>query len=224
MKRKIITTGDGSKTIQIEEWHEQYHSKHGALQEAQHVFIKSGLHHFCNSNPKKKQISILEIGFGTGLNAFLTLLEAEVKNVDISYVGIEAFPVQFQEIRELNYPELIDSNRIGDYIKLHKSPWETKEPITVKFDLLKRNQLISHITDQDSYDLVYFDAFGAKVQPELWTKDIFQRMYNAIKPNGVLVTYAAIGKVRRDMTEIGFVVERIEGPPGKRHMLRATKM
>ena len=224
MKRKIITTGDGSKTIQIEEWDEQYHSKHGAIQEAQHVFIKSGLHHFCHFNPLEEQISILEIGFGTGLNAFLTLLEAEVKSVNINYVGVEAYPVTTKELQELNYSKLIEPSRSVDFDKLHSTPWEVKQPITTRFELLKRKQLISSITDQKSYNLIYFDAFGARLQPELWTKEIFQLMYNAIKPNGVLVTYAAIGKVRRAMQEIGFTVERLEGPPGKRHMLRATMM
>lgn len=228
MKRKIITTGDGSKTIQIEDWNEQYHSKHGAINEANHVFIKSGLLHYYNSQSKVchtelVEVSILEIGFGTGLNAFLTALEAERLKVHINYVGVEAYPVEEAEISQLNYVQGIDENKGDLFKKLHATKWETSNAITNTFQLTKRQQFFSDITDVTQFDIIYFDAFGARVQPELWTKAMFQIMYNALKPNGVLVTYAAIGKIKRAMKELGFTVERLEGPPGKRHMLRATK-
>lgn len=228
MKRKIITTADGSKTIQIEDWNEQYHSKHGAIQEAQHVFIKEGLIHYRNLINKECQakavgISILEIGFGTGLNAFLTAIESERWNWNINYVGVEAYPVDDTEISQLNYAQEINRGKSDLFKKLHATQWETANTITNTFQLTKRQQFFSDITDVELYDLIYFDAFGARVQPELWTKAIFQTMYNALKPNGVLVTYAAIGNVKRAMKELGFTVERLKGPPGKRHMLRATK-
>ena len=228
MKRKIITTADGSKTIQIEDWNEQYHSKHGAIQEAQHVFIKEGLIHYRNLINKKCQakavgISILEIGFGTGLNAFLTAIESERLNLNINYVGVEAYPVDDTEISQLNYAQEINTEKSDLFKKLHVTQWETANTITNTFQLTKRQQFFSNITDVEQFDLIYFDAFGARVQPELWTKAIFQTMYNALKPNGVLVTYAAIGNVKRAMKELGFTVERLKGPPGKRHMLRATK-
>ena len=223
MKRKIITTGDGSKTIQIEDWNEQYHSKHGAINEANHVFIKSGLLHFFRLYPKETKVSILEIGFGAGLNAFLTALEAERLKLQINYVGVEAYPVTNAEISQLNYAQEIDSNKSDLFTKLHSTKWETTKIITSIFQLTKRQQLFSDIKDVDQFDLIYFDAFGARVQPELWTKKIFEIMYNALKHNGVLVTYAAIGKVKRAMKDLGFTVERLEGPPGKRHMLRASK-
>ena len=228
MKRKIITTADGSKTIQIEDWNEQYHSKHGAIQEAQHVFINEGLIHYCNLINKKCQakavgISILEIGFGTGLNAFLTAIESKRLNLNINYIGVEAYPVADTEISQLNYAQEINTEKSDLFKKLHVTQWETVNPITNTFQLTKRQQFFSDITDVELYDLIYFDAFGARVQPELWTKAIFQIMYNALKPNGVLVTYAAIGNVKRAMKELGFTVERLKGPPGKRHMLRATK-
>ncbi len=228
MKRKIITTADGSKTIQIEDWNEQYHSKHGAIQEAQHVFIKEGLIHYRNLISKKCQakavgISILEIGFGTGLNAFLTAIESERLNLNINYVGVEAYPVADTEISQLNYAQEINTEKSDLFKKLHVTQWETVNTITNTFQLTKRQQFFSNITDVEQFDLIYFDAFGARVQPELWTKAIFQTMYNALKPNGVLVTYAAIGNVKRAMKELGFIVERLKGPPGKRHMLRATK-
>ena len=236
MKRKIITTGDGSKTIQIEDWNEQYHSKHGAINEANHVFIKSGLLHFLNKiypdnkchlersrKVSNKKISILEIGFGTGLNAFLTAIEAERLKQPINYVGVEAYPVADTEVSQLNYVQEIDKNRSDLFKKLHETKWETTNALTSYFKLTKRQQFFSNIKDISQFDLIYFDAFGARVQPELWTKDIFKIMYNALKPKGVLVTYAAIGEVKRAMKALGFTVERLEGPPGKRHMLRATK-
>lgn len=223
MKRKIITTGDGSKTIQIEDWNEQYHSKHGAINEANHVFIKSGLLHFCHLYPKTNNTSILEIGFGTGLNAFLTAIEAERLNITIDYVGVEAYPVADTEISQLNYVQEIDKDKSTLFKKLHATKWEIANSLTNTFKLTKRQQFFSDIADVEQFDIIYFDAFGSRVQPELWTKAIFQIMYNALKPNGVLVTYAAIGKVKRAMIELGFTVERLEGPPGKRHMLRATK-
>ena len=222
MKRSIITTTDGSKTIQIEEWNEQYHSIHGAIQESQHVFIKTGLHHFLNLyNPK--DLNILEIGFGTGLNAFMTALESETQGVQIHYEGVEAYPVLIEELSQLNYASLIDSNKQFVFDALHDVNWEEQHPITSHFYLKKRQQFFTDIKDKNNFDLIYFDAFGARVQPDLWTEPIFRIMFNALKNNGVLVTYAAKGSVRRAMQAVGFVVERLEGPPGKREMLRATK-
>jgi len=226
LKRKIVTTADGSKTIQIEDWDEQYHSKHGAIQEAQHVFIKEGLQHYYHSLNKERntefsEVSILEIGFGTGLNAFLTLLEAE--KINVNYVGVEAYPVALDEIKQLNYVELVSSENQFMFDKLHNVSWENEHEIIPSFKLTKRQQFFSDIEDINQFDLIYFDAFGARVQPELWTKAIFEIMYKALKSKGVLVTYAAIGEVKRSMKALGFTVERLQGPPGKRHMLRATK-
>lgn len=222
MKRKIITTGDGSKTIQIEDWNEQYHSIHGALQEALHVFIDTGLHHVTNKN--LKELSILEIGFGTGLNALLTAIEAEKHNLNVNYVGVEAYPVSNAEIEQLNYNKLIPNVSDEVFDAIHSSKWEDLNDISSNFHLTKRKQFFKDISDLNTFDLIYFDAFGARVQPELWVKEIFTIMYKALKPKGVLVTYAAIGQVKRDMKSIGFEVERLKGPPGKRHMLRATKL
>ena len=227
MQRRIITTADGSKTIHLPEWDEQYHSKHGAVQEALHVFIKTGLHHLCHSvldSESIKDISILEIGFGTGLNAYLTMLESSKLNIAIDYVGVEAYPVNAKEIQVLNYPKIIiNKEQDGLFDALHIKDWETKHQITNSFTLTKRQQFFKDINEVDTYNLIYFDAFGARVQPELWTEDIFLKMYKALKPKGVLVTYSAKGSVRRAMQAVGFIVERLPGPPGKREMLRATK-
>ncbi len=223
MKRKIITTADGSKTIYLPEWEEHYHSKHGAIQEAYHVFIKHGLEHVHNSF-KPTYVSILEIGFGTGLNAIITLHEAEKLQLKIDYTGVEAYPVSEEEIEKLNYTEqLSDKNFKESFQLLHETSWEERHEITENFSLKKRRQFFSDISDKNRFNLIYFDAFGARVQPELWTEAIFQKMYEAIKPKGILVTYAAKGSVRRAMQAVGFTVERLPGPPGKREMLRATK-
>ncbi|MDO6853646.1 tRNA (5-methylaminomethyl-2-thiouridine)(34)-methyltransferase MnmD [Cellulophaga lytica] len=220
MKRKIITTGDGSKTIQIEDWNEQYHSIHGAVQEAYHVFIKHGLSLF-----KDEPVSILEIGFGTGLNAIITAIEAPKSNLNIDYTGVEAYPVEAEEVAELNYIAQLNASNFEDvFNKMHNVSWEVKTEILPNFNLLKREQNFLDITDKEAYNLIYFDAFGARVQPELWTENIFGIMHNALQTNGVLVTYAAKGSVRRAMLAVGFKVERLPGPPGKREMLRATKL
>ncbi|SDH75423.1 tRNA (5-methylaminomethyl-2-thiouridine)(34)-methyltransferase MnmD [Winogradskyella thalassocola] len=223
MKRNIITTSDGSKTIQIEEWNEQYHSIHGAIQEANHVFLKHGLLFYSEQVSNTQPISILEIGFGTGLNAFLTLIKGEKDNLNLNYTGIEAYPVQPEEISQLNYVELISEAHKAIFEKLHATPWEESRAITSNFQLEKQQKFFKDISSENTFNIIYFDAFGARVQPDLWTEDIFEIMFKALKPNGILVTYSAKGSVRRAMQAVGFVVERLPGPPGKREMLRAQK-
>lgn len=224
MKREIITTGDGSKTIQISEWDEQYHSKHGAIQEARHVFLGMGLQHYVSKMNSTRPIAILEMGFGTGLNALLTLFEAQDLKTEIDYTGIEAYPVSEEEVAAMDYAsQLTQTEALQYYNQMHSLSWDEQHPITTDFRLTKCQERFENITDIGLYDLVYFDAFGARVQPELWDEAIFEKMYTALRENGVLVTYAAKGSVRRAMQAVGFVVERLPGPPGKREMLRATK-
>ena len=224
MERKIIKTDDGSVTIHLPEWNEQYHSKHGAVQEARHVFLKMGLYYFLEKY-KPEELSILEIGFGTGLNAFLTFLEAEKLKQKINYTGVEAYPVANVEVVQLNYPEAAEAeNHKADFEKMHSIPWEEPARISEYFSLNKQQKKFSEIKDIGLYDIIYFDAFGARVQPELWTEKIFSIMFKALKENGVLVTYAAKGSVRRAMLATGFQVEKLPGPPGKREMLRAVKI
>ena len=220
MQRKIITTADGSKTIHLVDWNEQYHSKHGAIQEAYHVFIKSGLSLFEN-----QKISILELGFGTGLNCLITFLEFEKLGLEIEYTGVEAYPITPEELEQLNYlTELNATDFSEQFLAMHQSSWEKKSAISNSFSLLKQQKNFKDIQDQDLFNLIYFDAFGARVQPELWTEEIFSKMYTALKHGGFLVTYAAKGSVRRAMQAVGFEVERLPGPPGKREMLRAKKV
>ena len=169
-------------------------------------------------------ISIMEIGFGTGLNAFITLMEAERQNFQVNYTGIEAYPVSPEEVKALNYTSSFQESGAAEVFQLlHETPWEEVREITSNFRLTKKKQFFEEITVREAFDLIYFDAFGARVQPDLWTEDIFRRMYNALKADGILVTYSAKGSVRRAMQAVGFEVERLPGPLGKREMLRARK-
>ena len=217
MKREILVTSDGSTTIHLPELDEQYHSKNGSINETYHVFINSGL-----KLVSSDKVAILEIGFGTGLNCFITYLESK-RSID--YVGVEAYPVTAEEVDKMNFIAVLDAEK--DRIifnKIHSVSWDKKHQISNDFSLTKRKQFFEDIDDKDTFNLIYFDAFGARVQPQLWTEDIFLKMYNALKKDGILVTYSAKGSVRRAMQAVGFIVERLPGPPGKREMLRATKV
>lgn len=216
MKREILITSDGSTTINLPELNEQYHSKNGSINESYHVFINSGLRQV-----KSDVVSILEIGFGTGLNCFITYLEAKK---EIDYVGVEAYPVTSEEVEKMNFISVLDAEKDkASFEKIHNVTWEEKHQISNKFLLTKRKQFFEDIDDKNAFNLIYFDAFGARVQPQLWTVEIFRKMFDSLKENGILVTYSAKGSVRRAMQEVGFTVERLPGPPGKREMLRAIK-
>ncbi len=219
MERKIIKTADGSHTIRIDEWNEQYHSVHGAIAESKHVFIKHGLQFL-----EGQSISILEMGFGTGLNALLTFLEARKSAIQISYTALEAYPVMEDEWSCLNYAETLNQENLEKvFEQMHKSSWGKWTAISDFFKLLKLESRMESFQANEEFHLIYFDAFGYRVQPELWSESIFMNMFRALKPGGVLVTYAAKGVVRRTLQKVGFRVERLPGPPGKREMLRAIK-
>ncbi len=223
MKREIIRTGDGSATIYLPEWNEHYHSKHGALQEAQHVFIQSGLKHYLEKKAPER-LNILEIGFGTGLNALISFYEAQKNDLTLDYTGVEAYPVAEEELVSLEYAGLFNENDAAEvFEKLHKTPWGKKTEISPLFYLQKEQMFFKDIKAENLFDLIFFDAFGPRVQPDLWTEEIFLKMYRSLRRDGVLVTYSAKGSVRRAMQAVGFLVERLPGPPGKREMLRATK-
>ncbi|MCL9805417.1 tRNA (5-methylaminomethyl-2-thiouridine)(34)-methyltransferase MnmD [Flavobacterium amniphilum] len=219
MERKIITTLDGSTTIQLVNWDECYHSKNGAVQEAQHVFISNGLYLL-----EGKSVSVLEIGFGTGLNAFVTYLESQKNNYSIDYVGVEAYPVKEDEAFAMNYVETLDASQYENVFKLmHQCSWEERNEISPDFFLTKKQQLFQEIDFVNQFDIVFFDAFGYQVQPELWSTEIFGKMYMALKEKGILVTYAARGVVKRSLLEVGFQVKKMPGPPGKREMMVGFK-
>ena len=219
MKREIIITDDGSTTIRIPDWDENYHSTHGAIQEAKHVFIKNGLNLF----QKQDSISILEIGFGTGLNAFITFLET-INKEKVNYVGVEAYPISEEEIAQMNYVSELDAKKYQEvFDKMHSCDWEKQETISENFHLTKRKQFFQDIEDKNQFDLIYFDAFGFPLQPELWSEVIFKKMYDALLPKGTLVTYACRSSIKNAMLSVGFSIEKLPGAPGKREMLRATK-
>lgn len=219
MKREIIITSDGSTTIRIPDWNENYHSTHGAIQEAKHVFIKNGLELFQNQD----SVSILEIGFGTGLNAFITFLETLTKE-KVNYIGVEAYPISIEEVKQLNYVSQLEALKYQMiFDKMHTCDWNYQQLIADNFLLTKRKQFFQDIEDKNQYDLIYFDAFGFPLQPELWSDVIFKKMYDALLPNGILVTYACRSSIKNAMLSVGFSIEKLPGAPGKREMLRATK-
>jgi tRNA U34 5-methylaminomethyl-2-thiouridine-forming methyltransferase MnmC len=220
MKRIFEITGDGSATYKVEDWDEPYHSRHGAIQESLHVFIANGLR-LC----QQESIRVLEMGFGTGLNALLSLLEIEGKACAIEYTALEAYPLDNAEVKQLNYLDKLGAPHLSDaFWRMHSGPWAEDIPISPSFTLHKINTDFRDYRATGKFDLVYFDAFSPRVQPELWTSMQFERMYAALETNGILVTYCAKGSVRRAMQENGFRVERLHGPPGKREMLRASKI
>lgn len=219
LNRQLIITEDGSHTIHIPELNEHYHSIHGAIQESNHIFIKSGLEYFTNT----KEINILEVGFGTGLNVFLTCVEAFTKNIQINYTTIEKYPLTIDEIENLNYADKFDEEQKKHFQQIQSAKWGAYKEINTNLKLKKINTDLINYTPDSKYNLVYFDAFGPDIQPKLWTESVFKKMYNCMSIGGVLVTYSAKGQVRRNMQSAGFTVERLPGPPGKREMLRASK-
>ena len=219
MKREIVTTGDGSATIRIEEMDENYHSHHGAIQEAEHVFLKNGLE-FLNVD----NVRIFELGFGTGLNALLTYKRAEELGIQVDYFGLEAFPVDLDLIQQLNYTDKIGKEFEEVFSQMHKEDWNNCLSIN-HFKLTKIDQKIQDYKIMDEkFDLIYLDAFGPRAQSEMWELPVLEKVANLLKENGVLVTYCAQGQFKRHLKSLGFILERLPGPPGKREMTRATKL
>lgn len=218
-QQKIVLTADGSHSIADSRTGETYHSVHGAITESLHVFLRHGFQAI-----NKKEIFLLEVGFGTGLNALLTLQEAARTGQKVFYVALEPFPLSMETVRLLNYPALLPGDPSAWFIKLHEAPWETEVSITPDFYLIKHKTRLEHFETNHRFDLVYFDAFSPVVQPLLWQKPIFNRLHSLMASSSILVTYAAKGQVRRNMQEAGFRTERLPGAPGKREMLRARKI
>jgi tRNA U34 5-methylaminomethyl-2-thiouridine-forming methyltransferase MnmC len=223
MERKIIITSDGSHSVYVPELNEHYHSRHGAIRESMHVFINAGFKKMAES---KSQISIFEAGFGTGLNTFLTYLEAAHLHLEVQYTTVEAFPLENEIIKTLNYPEELKSTSGEKLIfeKLHACSWEKTVQIS-KFFALKKLKITLQELDlkKESFDLIYYDAFGPPTQPEMWTAAIFSKLITYLTPGGILVTYCAKGEVKRTLKKVGFSIESLAGPPGKREMVRAIK-
>ncbi len=213
-KRELTTTADGSHTLYLPEFDEHYHSTHGAIQEAEHIYIKAGLKS-CNT----ETISVLEVGFGTGLNCLLTAINTKKR---IHYHTIELYPLSLQQIEQLNYTDNLPHYK-HLFQKIHQCPWDRTEEITPNFSLQKSKTDITTIQLNKNYDVVFFDAFAPNVQPELWTVKVFQNIYKHCNKNAVLMTYCSKGIVKQALRTAGFTVKRLPGPPGKRHIIQAIK-
>jgi tRNA U34 5-methylaminomethyl-2-thiouridine-forming methyltransferase MnmC len=217
----IIETSDGSHSLFVPALNETYHSRHGAMQESQWVFIKNGLVSAFDFAQASTDPRILEVGFGTGLNALLAMRWAEEHPVNLHFTTLETNVLSPELAVQLNYSSS-EAERT-DFLKMHTCAWNEDAAITPHFKLHKANRRVQDEQAVDEYDVVFYDAFGPPTQPEMWTLAIFERMFTALKPGGIFVTYCAKGQVRRDLQAAGFAVERLPGPPGKREMLRATK-
>ena len=220
LKKEIVKTRDGSNTIFVPEFDETYHSTHGAIQESLHVFIRGGLKFKTELN----DINVLEVGFGTGLNALLSFVDSLDTNKNIKYTTLEAYPLKWDIVSKLNYIDLICNGKYSAiYKKMHTCDWESFYVLSPYFKLRKQNTKLQDILFENEFDVIYFDAFAPRVQPELWTERVFTLMYIALKPGGVLVTYCAKGSVKRSLIKVGFDLQSIPGPPGKREISRAIK-
>ena len=217
---EIRVTGDGSKTIFLPELNETYHSSNGAVQESRHIFIQNGL----DLVKKKGAVRILEVGFGTGLNALLSASWAEKNNQRIQYIGIEAKPLSPELCFQLDYPRHIDQNAEKIYEALIHCDWEIENQLSPHFSIQKREVKIQDFIIEEPTDLIYFDAFGPRVQAEMWDITILEKMFQSLNAEGALVTYCAQGQFKRNLKTVGFILESLPGPPGKREMTRATKI
>jgi len=219
MKRELRLTADGSPTLYVPELDETYHSMHGSIQEARHVFIENGLRFVAT---KSKQVNILEVGFGTGLNALLTALYAKENAIRVNYVGLEAFPVEEAIWKEINYHT--DAEARSLYTKIMAPPFGETISIELNFSLFKEAKLIQDWVANETFDLIYYDAFGPRAQAEMWELPIFEKLYSLLNVGGALVTYCAQGQFKRHLKSLGMRVENLPGPLGKREMTRGTKI
>lgn len=225
MKRKVelITTSDGSHSLYLPEMNETYHSSHGALTESRHIFIQAGLQWYLDHH-KATSVSILEIGFGTGLNALLALRYALEHKANIRMVTLEPYPLTEEIYDGLNYPDLFADEKADEQFQaLHQAKWEEKVRMNDFFELGKREVKLEDFSADSDFDLIFFDAFAPSKQAELWTYEILEKTVGLMAASAVLVTYCARGQFKRDLVALGLELETLPGPPGKKEMVRATK-
>lgn len=216
---QIQTTADGSHTLYVEDLDEHYHSWHGAIRESQHVFVEKGLKEVATN-----EIQLLEIGFGTGLNAYLTCLEASKNHRQVRYDALEKWPLNREIVQKLNYIPLVGEDDNGCFDTLFQAPWEKQTAISSFFSIRKMHgDFLSFQPRERWYHVIYFDAFAPEKQPEMWQEQPMRKLYDALVPGGILVTYCAKGAVKRMLRTIGYRVESLPGPPGKREMIRAVR-
>jgi len=220
-EREIFTTKDGSKTLFWPKYDEHYHSVNGALTESLHVFIHHGLEEIAKT---KKEIRLLEVGFGTGLNAILTYIMTEKLHINVRYNSLEPNPISIEEVKQLDiHGQLLVPEEF--VVKFHELSWGEEHIMVPEYFMLQKiKNTVEDFKSKDKFDLIYFDAFAPSSQPELWTVSIFEKMYKHLNKNGILTTYCAKGQVKRDLKSVGFTIESLPGPPGKREMTRARKI
>lgn len=216
---EIIQTKDGSHTLRNTELNETYHSIHGALQESQHVFIQQGLEY--KLQQRLPRLAILEVGFGTGLNAWLTAQKIWGREVLVSYVSLESFPLDHAILSKLNYAN--EAKGLELFEKVHSATWDEPVLVTPNFSLHKMKTTLQQASLPTAFDLIYFDAFAPEKQPEMWALPSLEKVVATMKPDAAFVTYCAKGQVKRDLKSLGLLVEALPGPPGKREMIRAIK-
>ena len=219
---QIISTEDGSHSLLNTALHETYHSKHGALRESRHVFIDAGLNFFVSEN-RGKIVRVLEVGFGTGLNAMLSLVHVKNENYQMYYESWERNPLPVEIVELLNYGKLLDDSM--GFNAIHRAPWGLEERINSSFILKKvHGDITRDALSPSFFDIIYYDAFAPDKQPDMWTMDVLKRVTDTLSPGGLLVTYCAKGQLKRDLASLGLLVETLPGPPGKREMTRASRI
>ena len=222
MQKKIITTGDGSPSLYISELNETYHSKHGAVTESNYVYIERGLGHWLDQN-KQKKLKVFEMGMGTGLNVYLSYVFSINHKISCEYFSIEKYPLSLKEIRSLNMKVSLPAREHHHFFdQLHQLEWNQMLSQS-DFSFTKIEEDFLSMASVQSFDVLFYDAFGYHAQSEMWQEKALQKCYDLLNPGGVWVSYCAKGAVRRSLEKIGFVIERLEGPPGKREMLRVVK-
>lgn len=224
MKKEIIVTADGSHSVAVPELGVTYHSTHGAIQESQHIFIEAGLQYVNKKRNNSADLSIFEMGLGTGLNALVTLCAANQQQQKIYYESIEPWPLEASTYNLLNYCEQLKRPGLETvFSQIHACPWNSVIKISPFFSFKKINTSLAEYTFNQGFDIIYFDAFAPDIQPELWTADVFKKLYQGMHVNAVLTTYCSKSIVRKAMAEAGLQVTKIPGPPHKREMVRAVK-
>lgn len=221
-KKSWVLTKDGSSTLKINSLKETYHSLHGAVTESEFVYVNNGLHFWCETNPDSNPI-ILEMGYGTGLLTYLSFLNHLKTKIKIEYTSIEAYPLSLEELARLNYTRFFELQSDLSFLEFSKLPWEIVHQLSPTFSLQKQKVFFEKFKSKNVFDIIYYDAFGAHAQPDLWEKKWMEKCFDLLNSGGVWVSFCAKGTVRRALQEVGFEVDRLPGPPGKREMLRAVK-
>ena len=221
MEQSLHDSLDGSHTVFSNKYNAHYHSIYGALDESIHVFIMAGLFYFHRKN--RRDLSILEMGFGTGLNAYLSLLENQRFGIDIHYTSLESDPIHPSLLPQLNYPTLLNQEKGNLFANLHECAWEEPVQLDSNFEILKKECQIEDFSTDSKFDLIYYDAFAPSCQSHLWERGIHEKLYNMLNSKGAMVTYCTQGQFKRNLKGIGYALDILNGPGKKREMLRAIK-